>query len=122
MRLLALSALMAGVANCAGAVREAETPATAPAAQPAVSPAPRPHVVHIRGFQFAPKEFMVAPGDSVVWVNDDAVPHTATADSGSWRSPELPAGGSWGTRIRSPGVFEYHCGAHRVMRASLSAK
>ena len=113
IRRLALAAVAAGVASCAsGGSRSGGTPTPERTA--------RVHVVRIRNFQFVPKSLTVAVGDSIIWINDDALPHTATADNASWRSPELPAGAGWGTRVTYPGMFEYHCEAHRVMRGSLT--
>ena len=53
---------------------------------------PRPQAIAIANFSFSPSELIVSLGDTVVWTNDDAFPHTASADSGAWSSPELRRG------------------------------
>ena len=113
IRRLALAAMAAAVACCAGGGGYS-------GGTPAPERSSRLHVVRIRNFEFVPKSLTVAVGDSVVWINDDALRHTATADNGSWGSPELPASAGWGTRVQYPGTFTYHCEAHRVMRGSLT--
>ena len=41
-------------------------------------PVPQRHVVEIRGMAFHPEALEVRRGDTVVWINRDMVPHTAT--------------------------------------------
>lgn len=86
--------------------------------QPQVT-GPLPHPVSIAGFAFAPAELTVSVGDTVVWKNDDALPHTASADSGAWSSPELRQGERFRFVTTRSGRFPYHCAAHPVMRATL---
>lgn len=84
--------------------------------------APRRHEVEIRGFQFQPRNLEVAVGDTVVWINRDAVPHTATAVDGSWDSGELGRGESWTWVPAEPGTWDYLCDFHPTMKASLRVK
>ena len=44
------------------------------------------HTIKIRKLRFNPSEVVVAPGDTVVWVNEDPIPHTITADDRTWNS------------------------------------
>lgn len=78
-----------------------------------------PHTVGIAGFAFTPGELTISVGDTVVWRNDDSFPHTASADSGAWSSPELRRGERFRFVATRPGRFSYHCSAHPVMRATL---
>lgn len=95
-------------------------PDVRPTAAAPIAPRTTRHTIHIHGFKFEPKDVTVAPGDSVVWVNDDAVPHTATLDGGAWSSPELAPLQSFVLVARVGGP--YHCEAHKVMRGSLTVK
>src|SRR5690606_17213581 len=54
---------------------------------------PRRHVVEITAFAFQPDTVRASLGDTIVWVNRDAVPHTATAREGAWDSGSLNTGG-----------------------------
>ena len=75
--------------------------------------------VDIRGFAFVHAETAAAVNDSVVWTNRDALPHTATADSGAWSSPELAGSARFVFVAKRAGRFSYHCAAHPVMRGVL---
>jgi len=78
-----------------------------------------PKAIRISGFQFAPAELTVSPGDTVAWINDDTFVHTTAADSGAWTSPELGRGQRFVFAAANAGRFPYHCAAHPVMRATL---
>ena len=60
----------------------------------AVDATPQVHTVLIEGMRFQPKGLTVAAGDTVVWINRDMVPHTATSASGHrrrWKRSTRPA-------------------------------
>lgn len=63
---------------------------------------------------FAPDNITVVIGvnNTITWTNQDAVDHTATANSGEWDSGDIPAGQSFTVTITDPGVFAYHCSFH----------
>ena len=112
MRRLPIAVFSVGAAAMLGACGTANSAMRA-------TPVPTPRVVRISGFQFRPSEFSVAVGDTVVWANDDAFRHTATADGGAWSTPELDRGqqASWVPRTR--GRYPYHCAAHPTMQGVL---
>ena len=72
---------------------------------------PRTHTVEIRGMEFHPAALTVTVGDTVVWINRDIVPHTATAGSRTeWDTGALTQGQTGryvatraGTRPSGPG-------------------
>ena len=82
-------------------------------------PAPRRHVVEIRSFRFEPGRLAAAPGDTVVWINRDMVPHTATADDRGWDSGELASGASWSRVVPAGGLGEYLCSYHPTMTGAV---
>lgn len=85
-------------------------------------PVSRRHVVEIRAFEYHPETLTAAAGDTVVWVNRDAVPHTATSDEGVWDSGPIAAGVSW-TRIASEaGTDAYFCAFHPTMTGRVQAQ
>ncbi len=79
----------------------------------------RTHTVEIRDMAFHPTELRVHPGDTIVWINRDFVPHTATSPDSAWTSPPLAQGESWRMVVGGPGVGTYICAFHPVMEASL---
>ena len=77
------------------------------------------HTVVIDGVRFEPETLSVRPGDTVVWVNHDPFPHTATSQAGRFDSHEIGAGASWQYTPDKSGVFPYVCTFHPTMRATL---
>jgi plastocyanin len=86
---------------------------------PAPGPARR-HVVEMRGMGFHPRELEMRRGDTVVWINRDVVPHTATSiRKGGWSTGLLVEEQSGRYVTRRPGEEEYFCELHPVMRGKL---
>jgi plastocyanin len=82
-------------------------------------PAARSHTVEIRGFAYLPATLQVAVGDTVVWVNRDAVPHTATRDGRGWDSGSINAEQAWRFIVPASGSQPYYCAFHPTMRGEL---
>jgi plastocyanin len=81
---------------------------------------PTEHVVEIRKFQFAPQQLSVMPGDTVIWVNRDIVPHTATAADESWDTGPILPGKQISIRVSADFSARYLCRFHPMMKAVLS--
>jgi plastocyanin len=94
------------------------------AAPGALDPAgsPKTHTVKIEATRFEPAALTVAPGDTVVWVNADMFPHTATSPIGAFDSKEIRPGKSWKYVVPKKGLFEYICSLHPSMKASLRVR
>ncbi len=86
------------------------------------NPPPSSHVVDIRQLKFQPAELIVAVGDTVVWINRDIIPHTASGRDDDWSSGELKTNGSWRIVASSQGEQLYYCEYHPNMRASIVVK
>ena len=75
-----------------------------------------PVTVTISNYTFGPAKLVVHPGDKVTWVNQDSMPHTATAlDGKSFDSGALDPGGNWSFVFSKAGQYEYHCSLHPDM-------
>lgn len=85
--------------------------------QPAVSAGGDTVRVAIRDIAFAPSELHVAPGQVVLWVNEDPLVHTVTAKDGDWKSGLMQEGQRFARRFDTPGRYEYHCLPHPQMQA-----
>lgn len=85
-------------------------------------PAPTTHTIEIRNFAFSLASLEVAPGDTVVWINRDAAPHTATDSLGRWDSGELRAAGRWSWTATEAGRFGYLCAYHPSMRGTIHVR
>ena len=84
--------------------------------------AAKTHTVTIDGTSFDPETITVKAGDTVVWVNKDPFPHTATSQAGGFDSKEIPAGKSWQFKTTKAGVFAYTCTFHPTMKATLKVE
>jgi plastocyanin len=82
--------------------------------------APQRHVVEIQGMKFQPEVLAVQRGDTVVWINRDIVPHTATSTRKSgWNTGTLAQGDSGQYVVRHRGEDPYFCQLHPVMLGKL---
>jgi plastocyanin len=84
------------------------------------SRAPTTHTVEIRGMEFHPAALTVAAGDTIVWINRDIVPHTATATGRTkWDTGPLSQGQVGRYVARGVGVVRYACTFHPTMHGKL---
>ena len=76
--------------------------------------------VAIQDFEFAPAGVTVKAGTTVRFTNEDAAPHTATADDGSFDTGDLRKGGRGSATLQEPGTYGYFCEFHKFMRAKIT--
>jgi plastocyanin len=76
---------------------------------------PTVHEVHIGAMRFEPAVIGARPGDTVVWINDDFLPHTATSKDGSWDSGEIAPGATWKLAVGQDTNGDYLCTFHPMM-------
>jgi plastocyanin len=69
---------------------------------------------------FDPPDVAVEPGSTITWTNNGAVPHTVTADDGSFDSGVLNPGDSYTVAFDGQGTVTYHCTIHPEMRGSVT--
>jgi len=87
----------------------------------AAAGAAKTHTVTIEATSFQPDRLTVAVGDTVVWVNKDPFPHTATA-TGSFDSGGIDPEKSWKLLTAKKGSFDYICTFHPTMKARLTVE
>jgi plastocyanin len=85
-------------------------------------PRAKTHTVAMVGMQFKPKVLAIAPGDTVVWVNQDIVAHTATSTAGGFDSKAVAPEKRWKVTVRKKGEFPYVCTYHPLMTGTLRVK
>jgi plastocyanin len=66
---------------------------------------------------FMPANAKVSLGDKLTWINNDYIPHTATATDMSFDSRVIEAQGSFSFHISKEGVSTYYCKIHPWMQA-----
>jgi plastocyanin len=93
--------------------------AAQPSAAPSAYATPDTVRVAIKSIAYSQTRVQVAQGTIVVWLNEDPVVHTVTADAGGFDSGEIPPGSSWAYRFDAPGTFAVHCAPHPFMRATI---
>lgn len=91
-------------------------------AQSEVGPVDSSHLVEIRHLRFGPTELAVSKGDTIVWINRDAVPHTVAALDSSWTSGHLASGDSWRLVVEDEFAVAYFCEYHPTMRGSIDVQ
>jgi plastocyanin len=74
-------------------------------------------VVTIRDFEFSPASVTIRPGATVVWVNEGAIGHTATA-AGSFDTGLIAPGGRASHTFQA-GEHAYLCTPHPFMKGSV---
>lgn len=81
---------------------------------------PIKHVVEIKDFKFYPEKLSVSIRDTIVWINKDVVPHTATASDKSWDTEIIYAEEkSRYVVIDKIGIKSYFCRYHPLMKGEL---
>ena len=97
----------------------AATLAIVPLADGALAAAgPRSHRIAMQNMRFGPVPANIRVGDTIVWVNLDVVPHTATARDQSF-DVVIPSRGRASTVMRRAGSFPFFCRYHPTMRGGL---
>jgi plastocyanin len=86
---------------------------------PSLADQPRTHTITMENMRFQPEVLVVAPGDTIVWLNKDLVPHTATSEAGGFDSSAIMASESWSYTVRKNGDFAYVCTFHPTMKGTL---
>ena len=83
---------------------------------------PVTHTVTIDATSYQPARLSVHPGDTVVWVNKDLIPHTATAAGGSFDSKVLASGASFRFTVKAKGGTDYSCLFHPTMKGRIDVE
>lgn len=76
--------------------------------------------VSIQGFAYDPASFKVAAGDTIIFINKDSAPHTATAEDGSFDTGQIAPGQSVSVTIPA-GTHPYYCTIHPMMKGVATA-
>jgi plastocyanin len=76
-------------------------------------------VVKIDNFSFMPHDIMVAAGTTVIWVNNDDIPHTVVSTTDVFKSKALDTDDKFSFRFDKPGTYEYFCSIHPKMTAKV---
>jgi plastocyanin len=78
-------------------------------------------VVKITDLAFSPATVKTRVGDTIVWINDDFLDHTATADDQSF-DLAIGVGQSARLEVTRPGAVPYFCRVHPNMRGTIDVE
>jgi plastocyanin len=79
--------------------------------------------VTINNYTYTPATLTVHAGDTVIWNNQDSIPHTVTAlDGKSFDSGAIDPGASWKFVFTKAGHFNYRCAIHPDMRGAIDVQ
>src|ERR1700726_3828728 len=76
-------------------------------------------VVKIDNFSFMPHDITVATGTTVIWVNNDDIPHTIVSTTDLFKSKALDTDDKFSFKFDKPGTYEYFCSIHPKMTAKV---
>jgi plastocyanin len=75
--------------------------------------------VKIDNFTFSPQTLTVPAGATVIWKNQDDIPHTVTSTTKAFKSGALDTDDSFSFTFTTPGVYEYFCSLHPHMTGKI---
>jgi len=79
--------------------------------------------IYILNFAFEPKNLAINKGDTVVWTNNDSVPHQIKGDNlSSLSAPVMNNGQTYSFTFNNIGTFNYHCAIHPSMTGNITVK
>lgn len=78
------------------------------------------HTVVIKGMKFTPENLVINAGDTVTWVNEDNMRHSATDLNGAFDTGLIGKGASASLTFSGVGSFNYRCTPHASMRGTIT--
>lgn len=109
-----LCLLISGLGS-AGAQSEAT-----PAATPGGTPVADTVVANIQYLRYKPNPIEIVAGETVVWINRDALPHTVTSTDGDLlQSETLGSRDEYRQTFATPGTYDYFCLFHAQMKGAV---
>jgi plastocyanin len=78
-----------------------------------------PNEIGIDNFAFTPPVLSVPLGTTVVWVNNDDVPHLIVNVQGHFTSKVLDTDQRFQATLKTPGTFDYFCSLHPKMQGKI---
>ena len=75
--------------------------------------------ITIDNFSFKRDTITVPLGTTVVWENDDDIPHNVVATDGEFRSSALDTEDKFSFTFNKAGTFDYFCSLHSFMKGQV---
>jgi amicyanin len=74
--------------------------------------------VKIANFTFGPQELKVKAGTTVIWTNEDDIPHTIVSPR-NFQSKALDTNDTFSFTFTTPGTYKYFCSLHPHMTGTV---
>ncbi|MBS1929332.1 MAG: cupredoxin domain-containing protein [Chitinophagaceae bacterium] len=81
---------------------------------------PRYDTVTIANMKFSPDTITVKKGDTLVFINNDIVPHNVTEKDSAWQSQTLNPEDIW--KFAPDKSYDYFCSLHMVMKGKITVE
>lgn len=81
---------------------------------------PKTYSVSIVNFSFNPSTLNINKGDTVIWTNNDGVPHQIVG--GNLGGPVMSKGSTYTFTFNEIGTVNYHCAIHPSMKGIIIVK
>lgn len=89
----------------------------------ATSSTPQTYNISIANYAFEKNTLTINKGDTIVWKNDDSVPHQIQGDElTDLKSPIMGNGLTYSFTFNNVGTFNYYCTIHPMMKANIIVK
>ena len=75
--------------------------------------------VKIDNFTFAPPQLTVKAGTTVIWRNEDDIPHMVVSSTRLFKSKALDTDDSYAFKFPDVGTYEYFCSLHPHMKGTI---
>jgi len=121
-----LFATAAIAAGCGGGADYGDQSPSQPAAAKTAETVSEPEAttapgeVNMAGSAFAPGDVQLKVGDTITFVNDDEIAHTATADDGTFDSGTMEPGATFDFTAEKAGTISYLCEFHPGMTGTIT--
>ena len=90
---------------------------------PAQAPSAKTINISIINFTFNPGVISINRGDTIIWTNNDSVPHQIKGDNLSNLGGQVMSNGqTYSYTFNDTGTFAYHCNIHPSMTGSIIVK
>jgi plastocyanin len=75
--------------------------------------------ITIDNFSFKRDTITVPVGATIIWENDDDIPHNVVATHGEFRSSALDTDDKFSFTFNKAGTFDYFCSLHSFMKGQV---
>jgi plastocyanin len=78
--------------------------------------------VEINSIELSPSRLVIHVGEKVMWVNNDACPHTITSLDKELNSAIIPPNGTYSHIFEKEGRFPYNCSLRPILSGEVIVK